>query len=262
MTDNLLRLRKTLKKKFRQRKKMFGGWVSYSHPSITETFARMDIDFLAIDMEHSTISAEEAQRIISSSQGLNIPCLPRPVSHSNDIFKPVLESGSDGLIVTSVENIEQLELIIKNFKYPPIGQRPFGVNRAQGYGHNTEEYYSNWNNSSSLIIQIENVEGLKNSEELIRNNNVDGVMVGPYDLSGSLGIPGDFKNKIYEDACKKIIRLSKKYKKSCGTQIANISKDLINFNNKLGFNFIVLASDLFVLTDWAKNTNNIIKKLR
>ena len=74
----------------------------------------------------------------------------------------------------------------------------------------------------SLIIQIENVEGLKNSEELIRNNNVDKSWLA-YDLSGSLGIPGDFKDKIYEDACKKIIRLSKKYKKNCGTQIANIS---------------------------------------
>ena len=97
---------------------MFGGWVSYSHPSITETFARMHIDFIAIDMEHSTISSDEAQRIISSSQGLNIPCLPRPVSHSNDIFKPILESGSDGLIVTSVENTKQLELIINNFQLP------------------------------------------------------------------------------------------------------------------------------------------------
>ena len=55
MTDNLLKIRKNLKKKFRARKKMFGGWISYSHPSITETFARMDIDFIAIDMEHSTI---------------------------------------------------------------------------------------------------------------------------------------------------------------------------------------------------------------
>ena len=92
MVDNLLKLRKNLKKKFRSRKNMFGGWISYSHPSITETFARMDIDFMAIDMEHSTISSQQAQRIISSSQGLNIPCLPRPVSHSNDIFKPILES--------------------------------------------------------------------------------------------------------------------------------------------------------------------------
>ena len=262
MIDNLLKIRKNLKKKFRARKKIFGGWISYSHPSITETFARMDIDFIAIDMEHSTISFEEAQRIITSSQGLNIPCLPRPVSQSNDIFKPILESGCDGLIVSTVENIEQLKLIINNFKYPPIGKRPFGVNRAQGYGHNTDEYYNNWNNSSSLIIQIENVEGLKNSEELIKNKNVDGVMIGPYDLSGSLGIPGDFKNKIYEEACLKIISLAKRYNKSCGTQIANISKELINYNNKLGFNFIVLASDLFVLTDWAKNTNKIIQKLR
>ena len=173
-----------------------------------------------------------------------------------------MESGCDGLIVSTVENIEQLKLIINNFKYPPLGKRPFGVNRAQGYGHNTDEYYNNWNNSSSLIIQIENVEGLKNSEVLIKNKNVDGVMIGPYDLSGSLGIPGDFKNKIYEEACLKIISLSKRYNKSCGTQIANISKELINYNNKLGFNFIVLASDLFVLTDWAKNTNKIIQKLR
>ena len=262
MSDNLFKLRNNLKKKFRSRKKMFGGWISYSHPSITETFARMDIDFIAIDMEHSTISSQEAQRIISSSQGLNIPCLPRPVSQSNDIFKPILESGCDGLIVSTVENTDQLDSIIYNFKYPPLGKRPFGVNRAQGYGHNTDDYYNNWNNSSSLIIQIENVEGLENSEALIKNKNVDGVMIGPYDLSGSLGIPGDFKNRKYENACKKIISLSKKYKKSCGTQITNITKDLIIYNNKLGFNFIVLASDLFVLTDWAKNTNNIIQKLK
>tara|TARA_B100000965_G_C19603076_1_gene764188 strand:- start:3446 stop:4237 length:792 start_codon:yes stop_codon:yes gene_type:complete len=261
MNDNLLQLRKKLKKKFRQRKRMFGGWISYCHPSITETFARMNIDFIAIDMEHSTISSEQAQRIISASQGLNVPCLPRPVSQSNDIFKPILESGCDGLIVSTVENFDQLNLIVNNFKYPPIGKRPYGVNRAQGYGHNTNEYYDNWNYSSSLILQIENLEGLNNSEQLIKNKYVDGIMIGPYDLSGSLGIPGDFKNKAYEDACKYVINLSKKYKKSCGTQIANVSKDLINYNFKLGFNFIVLGSDLFALTDWASNINKIISKI-
>ena len=79
MTDNLLLLRKKLKNKFRKRERMFAGWISYSHPSITETFARMNVDFIAIDMEHSTINAEQSQRIISASQGLNVPCLPRRV---------------------------------------------------------------------------------------------------------------------------------------------------------------------------------------
>ena len=262
MTDNLLLLRKKLKNKFRKRERMFAGWISYSHPSITETFARMNVDFIAIDMEHSTINAEQSQRIISTSQGLNVPCLPRPVSQSNEIFKPILESGCDGMIVTTVENTKQLEEIINNFKYPPIGKRPYGVNRAQGYGHNTIEYYDNWNNSSSLILQIENINGLENSENLIKNKHVDGVMIGPYDLSGSLGIPGDFRNKKYEDAIKNIIKLCKKYKKSCGTQIANIDQDLIKYNLKLGFNFIVLGSDLFVLTDWAIKTNKIINSIK
>ena len=262
MKDNLLQLRNKLKKKLRRRDKMFGGWISYSHPSITETFARMDLDFIAIDMEHSTISPQESQRIISVSQSLNVPCLPRPVSQSNEIFKPILESGCDGLIVTTVENIDQLSSMIDNFKYPSLGKRSFGVNRAQGYGHNTSEYYKNWNNSSSLILQIENIEGLENAESLIKNHNVDGVMIGPYDLSGSLGIPGDFQNKIYENACKKIINLAKKYEKSCGTQITEISSNMIKYNQKLGFNFIVLASDLFVLTDWAQRTNEIIRKIK
>ena len=220
MNDNLYKLRKKLKKKFRARSQMFGGWISYSHPSITETFGRMDLDFIAIDMEHSTISAEQSQRIISSSQGLKVPCLPRPVSQSNDILKPILESGCDGMIITTVENLEQLETIINHFKYPPVGKRPYGVNRAHGYGHNTQEYYSNWNDSSSLILQIENIEGLNNSEYLLKNKYVDGVMIGPYDLSGSLGIPGDFENKKYIEACRHVIYQSKKLKKSCGTQIA------------------------------------------
>ena len=72
--------RAELKRKFRNREKMFAGWVSFSHPSITETFCRAEFDFMAIDMEHSTISLEEAQRIIAASQSEGVPCLPRPVN--------------------------------------------------------------------------------------------------------------------------------------------------------------------------------------
>ena len=83
---NILDRRVLLKNKFRNRERMFGGWVSYAHPSITETFALAGFDFIAIDMEHSTISLEQGQRIIAASQSEGVPCLPRPVSHSNDYF--------------------------------------------------------------------------------------------------------------------------------------------------------------------------------
>ena len=96
--------RLTLKQKLRKREQMFAGWVSYAHPSIFETFAMAGFDFMAIDMEHSTISIEQAQRLIAASQALGVPCLPRPVSHSNDWIKPLLESGADGVIIQMVNN--------------------------------------------------------------------------------------------------------------------------------------------------------------
>ena len=84
-----------LKQSLRNREQLFAAWVSYAHPSITETFAKAGFDFIAIDMEHSTISLNEGQRIIAACQSEGVPCLPRPVSHSNDYIKPLLESGAD-----------------------------------------------------------------------------------------------------------------------------------------------------------------------
>ncbi|EMG08189.1 HpcH/HpaI aldolase/citrate lyase domain protein, partial [Leptospira interrogans serovar Grippotyphosa str. LT2186] len=85
--------RKEIKNKFKNRERLFGGWVSYAHPSITETFAKAGFDFIAIDMEHATISLEQAQRIIAASQSEGSLCLPRPVSHSNDWTKPLFGFG-------------------------------------------------------------------------------------------------------------------------------------------------------------------------
>ena len=89
-----------LKKLLRNNDIIFGGWISYDHPSIAETFALTGFDFISIDMEHAPISLASAQRIISITQSKGIPCLPRPVSHSNDIFKPLLDSGADGSHLT------------------------------------------------------------------------------------------------------------------------------------------------------------------
>ena len=91
MSTLKLPISKNLKSKLRNREVIFGAWVSFSHPSITEIFAGHSFDFLAIDMEHTTISLEQAQRIIAASQSYGVPCLPRPVSHSNDWIKPILD---------------------------------------------------------------------------------------------------------------------------------------------------------------------------
>lgn len=260
--NNLLQKRIFLKNKLLNRDKTFGGWVSYSHPSITETFALAGFDFIAIDMEHSTISTSEAQKIITASQGLGVPCLPRPVSHSNDWFKPLLDSGADGLVVQMVNNASELKLILDCMKYPPIGNRSFGLNRAQFYGFNFDEYVKKWNDSSSLIIQIESIEAVKNIEELLSFDDVDGVMIGPYDMSGSLGVPGKTNHPKVVEASKRVIEACKKYKKSCGTQLSVVTENNINDAFDLGYTFVILSSDLFILWQWSENIRHLIKKLK
>ena len=150
-----------LKRALRNREQLFAAWVSYAHPSITETFAKAGFDFIAIDMEHSTINLAEGQRIIAACQAEGVPCLPRPVSHSNDYIKPLLESGADGMLIQMVNTAAEVERLINDLKYPPVGKRSYGVSRAQGYGFDFEEYITQWNNTSSFIIQVESIKTVK-----------------------------------------------------------------------------------------------------
>jgi len=248
-----------LKKSLKERKILFGGWISYDHPSIAETFALTGFDFISIDMEHAPISVSSAQRIISISQSYQIPCLPRPVSHSNDFFKPLLDSGADGLIVQMVESFEEVEQLSNYLKYPPMGKRTYGVNRAQAFGLNFKNYVDNWNKESILIVQIESRRGVDNIDKIVSHPSVDGVMIGPYDLSGSFGLPGEIKHPKVIDASNKVIKACAKYKKSCGTQISNVNESNINEALNQGYTFVILSSDLFVLSNWAQKMKTTMK---
>lgn len=254
--------RLTLKNKLRNREQLFGGWVSYAHPSITETFAMAGFDFIAIDMEHSTISIEQAQRIIASSQAYGVPCLPRPVSHSNDYIKPLLESGADGMIIQMVNNKKEIQNLINHMYYPPIGNRSYGVNRAHDYGFSLNKYFDGWNESGSFLIQIESIEAVNNINDLLSFEEVDGVMIGPMDLSGSLGIPGKTNHPDVIEASKKVIKACEKYGKSCGTQVSETTKDVINELFDLGYTFAILGSDLFVLWRWAEDMKIFMEELK
>jgi 2-keto-3-deoxy-L-rhamnonate aldolase RhmA len=254
--------RAQLREKLRGRERLFGGWVSYAHPSITETFAHAAFDFIAIDMEHSTISIEQAQRIIAASQAYGVPCLPRPVSHSNDWIKPLLESGADGLIVQMVNTPEEVSAIVAHAKFPPLGRRSFGVNRAQGYGFDFDAYIDSWNATSSLIIQVESVEAVRNIDVLVAADEIDGVMVGPYDISGSLGVPGQLSHPLVVEASRKVIAACDRFGKSCGTQVADASEEAINRLFELGYTYAILGSDLFVLTSWAAKMRDVMGAMR
>jgi 2-dehydro-3-deoxyglucarate aldolase len=260
--NQIFEKRRALKEKMRRRERMFAGWISYAHPSITETFARAGFDFMAIDMEHSTISLEQAQRIIAASQSEGVPCLPRPVSHSNDWLKPLLDSGADGMLVQMVETPEQVQALINDLKYPPIGRRTYGVNRAQTYGFDFDNYINTWNETSTFMIQVESIKGVENIDKLLEFDQIDGVMVGPYDISGSLGVPGQTTHPLVIEASKKVIAACERTGKSCGTQVADANLESVKALFDLGYTYAILGSDLFVLWKWAEQMQGLMKSMR
>ena len=257
----LFKRRQSLKNKFINREKIFACWTSLSHPSITEMFCKAPFDFVGIDIEHSTISQEQSQRIIAAAQSSGSLCLPRIASHNMEMSKRLLDSGADGLIVPMVSTPEEVEEIISWVKYAPLGNRSFGISRGQGYGFDFDQYTSEWNDVSLVIVQIESIEGVNNIEKIISMDELDSVMIGPYDLSGSLGVPGEIDHPKVKDACKHVIDACLKRKKSCGTQVVEPSLKTVNTAFSEGYNFVVLASDIFVLWKWSDSMKNIMQKI-
>jgi 2-keto-3-deoxy-L-rhamnonate aldolase RhmA len=258
---NIQKKRKEIKAKLKSRGKIFSGWTSLGHPQISEMIAMSGVDFVGIDIEHSTINQEQAQRIISVCHGQEVLCLPRVASHNAESIRRLLDSGADGIIVPTVETKEQVQDLVDYIKYPPIGKRGFGIARAQGYGHNFDDYISSWNENSSFIIQIESIKAVKNIDSILKADEIDGVMIGPYDISGSLGIPGQISHPDVVDACKIVIESCLKYNLSCGTQDINPTYKSITEQFKLGFTFIVLSSDIFLFKKWGEEIGRMIKKI-
>ena len=259
MIKELIERRKKLKAKFKGCQRIFAGWTSFGHPSITEIFSKTGVDFIGLDMEHSTISQKEAQRIIAAAQGEGTLCVPRIATHNMEMVKHLLDSGADGIMAPLVSSKEEAEQIVSWCQYPSAGQRSFGVARAQGYGLDYDEYTREWNDSFSLIVQIESKQGVENIEEILSVKAIDGVMIGPYDISGSLGIPGQLEHAKVKAACKKVIVACKKFKKSCGNQIVMPDEKNVQAAFNEGFNFVVLGSDLFFLWKCAERMRSLIK---
>ncbi len=255
-------LRRPLKQKLRSRGNVFASWTSFGHAGITEILARAKFDFIGIDMEHSTISQQEAKQIIAAAQSGGVACLPRIASHNLEMARRLLDSGADGLIVPMIESAEDVQKVVDWMKYPPVGKRGFGVGRAQGYGFDFEPYTKTWNDSSIFIAQIESIHAVNQIDGILANGHLDGIMVGPYDISGSLKVPGQIDHPQVVEAGLKVVAACKKKGIACGTQIVDPDEGRIKQALEQGYSFVVLASDVFLLWKWSARMGQLMQPWR
>ena len=121
-----------------------------------------------------------------------------------------------GIIVPNITSLEEVEMSYQAMKYPPQGTRGVGLARAQKYGRGFSEYLDWQKEESVLIAQIENIKAIDNLEDIFSSGLIDAYMIGPYDLSASMGIPGNFDDKGFIEATEEIKRIAEEYSITSG----------------------------------------------
>jgi len=254
---------KVLKRKLKDQKLSLGSWVTIGHPIVAEVMARSGFEWLTIDMEHSAITLDVAQNLIRTIE-LN-DCIPLVrVSENNPVLiKRIMDAGAYGVIVPMVNSKQDAEKAVKAVRYPPKGSRGVGLARAQDYGFDFEGY-KNWLEKDSIVIvQIEHIDAVKNLKEILTTKGVDGFIVGPYDISGSLGIPGDFNNPKFKREIEKIMKIAKETKKPAGFHVIPPDPKEVGKIINMGYRFVAVSLDtLFLGTLCKNNINEISKKFK
>jgi len=237
----------SLKTKLRNREITIGSWITIGHQAIIDILSEANFDWLTIDMEHTSIDFNELQILIGFIQSHNIAALVRVSKNEEVIIKRALDAGADGIIVPMICTKEDAAQAVTYAKYPPFGKRGVGLNRAQRYGFGFEQY-KKWVDSGLVIIaQIEHITGVENIEEIIKTEGIDGVIIGPYDLSGSLGIPGNYNEPIVQDALRKVEQVCLAHNKSMGFHVIEPDSALVIEKQKAGYNFIAFSTDFLFL---------------
>ncbi len=247
-----------LKNKLKEKKITIGSWLTIGDCSVAEIMARAGFDWLAVDMEHSAITLSEAQQLIRTVELSGIAPLVR-VSENNAIcIKRVMDAGAHGVIVPMVNTEEDAARAVNAVRYPPLGKRGVGLARAQRYGLDFAGYRKWVSKNSVTIVQIEHIDAVENLDGILSTEGVDGFIIGPYDLSASLGRPGDFKHPDVVKAMKKIKKISNKYAVSPGFHV--IPPDHTEILKKIGegFKFIGFSLDsLFLGVNCSREVNEL-----
>jgi 2-dehydro-3-deoxyglucarate aldolase/4-hydroxy-2-oxoheptanedioate aldolase len=163
--------------------------VTLPAPEISELLAGLGFDWLFVDAEHSPLGMREAQALLQAA-GTDCPCLVRVPAGDEVWIKKALDIGAAGVIVPQVHSAAQARQVVRLCRYPPEGARGVGVARAHGYGTRFQEYLDTANEEVTVVIQAESAEAVDTIQSIVEVPGIDAILIGPYDLSSSLGKAG------------------------------------------------------------------------
>ena len=232
-----------------------GTHVESTDPSFSEIFARAGFDYLWIDTEHTAMEYAQVQSHINICHAMGAAALVRV--HMNDInhTKRILEMGPSGVIFPMVTTAEMADEAMASCLYPPLGVRGFGPKGAVHFGvDDIAEYIQDEPNRLSRFIQIEHVKTVRNLPEIVKNPYIDGYIIGPCDLSGSIGKLPNYKDPENIALIKESIAILKEHHKCIGLSIGSTDPEEIHRWRDMGINMISSGGDYNYAVTGAKKS--------
>jgi len=249
-----------LKEVLKEGKNVFGPFMKFTDPAAVEIMGFAGFDFVIIDAEHGPISMQSAQNMIRSAETANITPIIRVSSNDEALILRALDIGAQGIEIPQINSKSQAIKAVKSVKYSPQGER--GVCRyvrAANYSSMDKfEYFKSANEETMIIAHIEGVEGINNLDEILSVPGIDVIFIGPYDLSQSLGIPGQVNHSLVVEKMKEVVLKCKQNKIAVGTFADDIktAKSWVS----LGVQYMAFSVDVGILYNASKNIVNEMKK--
>jgi len=228
-------------------------------PGAPSIFAAAGYDFVFIDMEHGNLNMETTADLIRGAKSAGIATIVRVPRLETFFISRVLDAGAEGLMIPMTSTQEQAEEIVRYSKYPPLGQRGFGNQTGQTDYRplKTADFLKEANEHTLIVAQIETREAIENIESILSVEGIDVGLIGPNDLSISLGIPDQMGSEIIMKAIDKVVETAKKKGKASGIHIGNIEA-LKKWRAK-GMTFLAYSTDISFMYSASKSSLEQLK---
>ena len=198
-----------------------GTFLGVSTPSIVEILGYTGLDFVVIDTEHGPYDTMPVSDLIRASQSRGMAPVVRVADVTHKEIQRAVDNGAEGIIIPCLRSMDDFRKAVELCKFPPLGSRGFIKARGSGFGNEEwaegtlEEYMHNSNEKVLLLPQCETREALENIEAIVDIEGIDGIFIGPFDLSISMGIPGQFDAPQFRRAVSRVLTACKEAGKLC-----------------------------------------------
>ncbi len=234
---------------------VFGcGLQVYRSPEIPRAFACAGFDYVFIDMEHGSYDLETVHDMIIASHAAGITPIVRVGELLYSLVARLLDSGAQGIILPRVEDPKVLQEALSWMRFPPVGKRGYGVNVTM-IGYETcgfPEIIEHQNRETLAVVQFETKTAMERADELLAVKGIDIAMVGPADLSISLGVPGQFDHPLLLSTVDKLIEKCNRHGVVPGIQTRSVA--MSKMWAERGMRFVGSAAEHVLLLEKAKES--------